>query len=358
MDGIRGLAVLIVFLSHSSGRGQALATSLQFQGIGHIGVYLFFVLSGYLLADHLFHEHAVKGAISIKHFLIRRCCRILPLYYFVLTLLILYQETTGQLHKQYLHIDNSWQGYLQHLLFYKGDGVFWTLPAEFIFYFLLPFLVLPIVRYGSKAIVWMMSAAVVYFAWFLLIVWQILPAGYAPKLVDISHHSQFLDVFLCGIFAAWIVRTNTFKRQLSDNARHLDTVGAITLGVLLLASCILVSYDFLGFGRPLYAFRWLSLPIGMAFALVIISVHAGGRVKAFFQMQILRFMGVVGFSWYLTHFLVFQGVNALVHQPGVRFILSFIFCALLSALLYLTIEKPFIKIGKQLTGRQLDHGSK
>jgi peptidoglycan/LPS O-acetylase OafA/YrhL len=102
MDGARGLAVLIVFLSHSSGRQQALTSFLQFQGIGHIGVYLFFVLSGYLLADHLFHEYALKGNISIQKFLIRRCCRILPLYYFVLTATIIYQQSTGKIHRNYL----------------------------------------------------------------------------------------------------------------------------------------------------------------------------------------------------------------------------------------------------------------
>jgi len=47
-DGIRGLAVLIVWLSHSSGRGMPIADFLNFVGIGHIGVMLFFVLSGFL----------------------------------------------------------------------------------------------------------------------------------------------------------------------------------------------------------------------------------------------------------------------------------------------------------------------
>ncbi len=349
MDGARGLAVLIVFLSHSSGRQQALTPFLQFQGIGHIGVYLFFVLSGYLLADHLFHEHAVKGNISIKKFLIRRCCRILPLYYFVLTAVIIYQECTGNIHKNYLHINDGWTGYFKHLLFYKGDGLFWTLPAEFVFYFLLPFVVLLVIRYEVKAIIWMLGVMICYFIWFLLVTFQFLPAAYAPKLVNISHQGQFLDVFLCGILAAWIARTHTFKNFLLDNRHHFDQLGLITLGTLLTASCILVSYKFLGFNRPAFAFRWLSLPIGLAFALVITSINANGKVKSFFQNAILRFMGIVGFSWYLTHFLVFQVVNTFPLQPGVKLVLSFITCAVMSSMLFICIEKPFIQLGKQLT---------
>jgi hypothetical protein len=40
-DGARGLAVLLVWLSHSSGRGQEIASWLSFLGLGHIGVMLF-----------------------------------------------------------------------------------------------------------------------------------------------------------------------------------------------------------------------------------------------------------------------------------------------------------------------------
>lgn len=351
MDGVRGLAVLIVFLSHSSGRGEALAPFLQFQGIGHIGVYLFFVLSGYLLADHLFHEYGVNGNVSVKNFLIRRCCRIMPLYYFVLTLLILYQEITGRLNKQYLHIDGGWVGYLQHLLFYKGDGLFWTLPTEFMFYFLLPFAVILIVHFGSKAITWMMGVATLYFIWFVLITLQIIPPNYALKLVHISHHSQFLDVFLCGVFAAWLSRTKAYKNLVFNNGHQIDMAGTVLLGAVLAASVILVSYDFLGFDRPMYAFRWLSFPIGLAFGFTIMAINVGGKLDAFFKLGLLRFMGIVGFSWYLIHFLVFQIINSIVIQPSIRFVLSFVLCAMFSTILFALIEAPFIQLGKRLTKR-------
>ena len=38
LDGVRGLAVIIVLLSHTSGRDQTLHSSLDFLGIGHVGV--------------------------------------------------------------------------------------------------------------------------------------------------------------------------------------------------------------------------------------------------------------------------------------------------------------------------------
>ena len=54
IDGVRGIAVLIVFFSHSAGRKMYLHPNLDFSGIGHVGVYLFFCLSAYLLASKLF----------------------------------------------------------------------------------------------------------------------------------------------------------------------------------------------------------------------------------------------------------------------------------------------------------------
>ena len=44
LDGLRGLAVLIVFLSHTSNDGVFLLPSANFSGIGKSGVFLFFVL--------------------------------------------------------------------------------------------------------------------------------------------------------------------------------------------------------------------------------------------------------------------------------------------------------------------------
>ena len=53
LDGLRGVAVLIVILSHMSIRDMYLAPGLDFSGIGKSGVYLFFVLSAMLLASQM-----------------------------------------------------------------------------------------------------------------------------------------------------------------------------------------------------------------------------------------------------------------------------------------------------------------
>lgn len=348
MDGVRGLAVLIVFLSHSSGRGQALAPFLQFQGIGQVGVYLFFVLSGYLLADNLLREQEKCGSISVQGFLIRRFFRIAPLYYFVLTAVFVQQLYTGIIYKNFLHINGGVVGYFEHLLFYKGDGVFWTLPTEFMFYFVLPFFVLALVRLGKMAVYGLVVFSVAYFLWFLLILVGVVPTNLALRMVKISHNSQYLDVFVPGVLAAYFQRTEFFQALVKNNAQHMDRLGLLVLTACIFVTFAMVGQAFVGFTQPAYGLRWLSLPYGIVFAFIILCVKANGRVRQCFELPLLKFMGIVGFSWYLTHFAVFMLVNELSSEPFLRFILSFGICAIVAFVLFILIEKPFMQYGRQI----------
>src|SRR5580704_12041910 len=81
LDGIRALAILIVFLSHAG-------FSDWVPGI--LGVTIFFFLSGYLITTLLRLEMDRHGHISFKQFYLRRTLRIFPpLYAYLLLLLLL-----------------------------------------------------------------------------------------------------------------------------------------------------------------------------------------------------------------------------------------------------------------------------
>ena len=49
LDGLRGFAVLLVLLSHTSNGKAYMLPGFNFSSMGKVGVYLFFVLSAYLL---------------------------------------------------------------------------------------------------------------------------------------------------------------------------------------------------------------------------------------------------------------------------------------------------------------------
>lgn len=73
LDGVRGLAVLIVILFHARGaNGQRILPG------GYIGVDVFFVLSGFLITCLLVQEYQVRGRIDLGRFWVRRALRLLP----------------------------------------------------------------------------------------------------------------------------------------------------------------------------------------------------------------------------------------------------------------------------------------
>jgi peptidoglycan/LPS O-acetylase OafA/YrhL len=81
LDGLRCLSILAVIWHHT--RPAALNDVAILQH-GHLGVDLFFVVSGFLITTLLLRERDASGDISLKRFYIRRTLRIFPLYFTVL----------------------------------------------------------------------------------------------------------------------------------------------------------------------------------------------------------------------------------------------------------------------------------
>ncbi|WP_192821700.1 acyltransferase [Rufibacter sp. LB8] len=90
LDGIRTVAFFAVFLCHSgytefnSIKESSIYKLIKFDvwNLGHIGVNLFFVLSGFLITYLLLIEENTHARINIPKFYMRRILRIWPLYFF------------------------------------------------------------------------------------------------------------------------------------------------------------------------------------------------------------------------------------------------------------------------------------
>lgn len=82
LDDLRGIAVMLVLLSHASNVGIHFQYLLNFQKIGKAGVYLFFVLSAYLLDRQIAIAFINNKSSKLywKNYFVRRFLRIYPLF--------------------------------------------------------------------------------------------------------------------------------------------------------------------------------------------------------------------------------------------------------------------------------------
>jgi peptidoglycan/LPS O-acetylase OafA/YrhL len=144
LDGLRALAVAGILWSHAM---PVAYISIFKSHIGHLGVQLFFVLSGFLISGILLDisnraSSSQETWFGLSRFYIRRFLRIFPLYYMVLFLAVLFKfqplHDSWPWHAAYLSNFYSWNvgnisGYGAH---------FWSLSVEEQFYLLWPILIL------------------------------------------------------------------------------------------------------------------------------------------------------------------------------------------------------------------------
>ena len=136
-DGLRAIAFLAVFVSHKVPNG-------RLEAVGTTGVWLFFVLSGFLITRILasnrenIEQRSATFSSSLGNFYLRRTARILPVYYAflgIITLLVwgdhIYAGTSGRQIANWLFVTNiyveqhGWETDLGHL---------WSLAVEEQFY--------------------------------------------------------------------------------------------------------------------------------------------------------------------------------------------------------------------------------
>jgi len=319
-EGIRGLACLIVLTIHTCAMffpdsGQYLSGSAK------IGVWLFFVLSAFLLTNHLLMGGTLTRE-KMTDYVIGRLLRIVPLY---LVAVMAYRllGTAG--------IDSS-SDMLHAATLTAGFAHLWTIPVEMKFYLLLALMITPIAticgRWGTG---WAFS--------FILAIGLLSVIIFPPRHTPESSISLrwYVPCFLAGMAAAVIYPNLKVRSRLC------------TVVNLAMAICLVFSTNYFrgllgGSPDP----KWLMdkfVPIGFAWAtLVVLNVDVPGAWSKFWNMQPLRLMGRWSYSIYLFHWLIVATLAG-THRGSIVFAaIGFISSVLLGAFIYRSIERPLLKL--------------
>ena len=136
LDALRAVAAVAVVFAHLYTVFAFRGTLITWARAGDVGVYVFFVLSGYLIAASVL----APVHFDRRGYMLRRATRILPLYYATIVVSVLFIDATplttahGRLDiaAHLLLIHNLWRDFR-----YSINGVFWTLSVEWLFYLLM-----------------------------------------------------------------------------------------------------------------------------------------------------------------------------------------------------------------------------
>lgn len=344
LDGLRGAAVLLVFLSHTSNAGIHLLPHANFFAVGKSGVFLFFVLSSFLLTYPFVREGAGATASTfLQNYALRRFLRIYPLFglYLLLALIstVVPWKQISPLLPAGIPFELDFAGFIEHLLLIDGKGVTWSIAVEFKYYFVLPIVGL---SYSTLLKNRLLPAAALTMA--LILVAQLMwPAS--ESVVNDKRLGPYLPIFLLGSFAALVYHN---AEQMDVSRRRRIARAATAAGVIALAVLIFlipsVAIQFLGSDTVFFKlknFHTQFLLFGFLWSLVLLSCLLGtGVTRRLFEIPALRYMGFISFSMYLWHIVVIRLVEKIA---GHGWFAGWIILALTVAISHATwlwIERP------------------
>lgn len=281
-DGIRGLACLIVLVVHGISFFWP-ASFPYLKGSGKYAVWLFFVLSAFLLTQGLQRRGFSKS--NLIDYVISRSLRILPM--FILACFIYYLAGVGI---------NSRTQLFEVLSFEQGTIHLWTIAVEFKFYLLLPFMLWAALqlqrRYGDGALLAGATALILGQQYY----W---PYWLTPE--NSPHTLWYLPAFIFGMLAGLLQP----RIQAQPRKYLADLCFILTMALLIIAIPGVRSWLFGGALNNNLADKHLYLGLLWAIfvALLVDGQSFAGRLLS---SKALTFLGTVSYSTYLIHWLIFS----------------------------------------------------
>ena len=321
LDGVRTIAIAMVFLNH------AFRVKLAWAGVD-----LFFILSGFLITGILIASKGRTIGDFFGHFYSRRVRRILPPYFLLLVLMTVFAGV-GWLRHWYLYL------FLMNLLGPLGiahpgaASILWSLAVEEQFYLFWPFVVFFL---SERAITWTAAGLVVaapllrYFA-----------TPYLQSYVPVYTLTPFrMDLMALGaLFAvAWRHRRGVIERV----GAYGLVLTAVAIGMMLWLSR---KPDFTILGNTPFANLWIY-ELTLVGSAGVVLWALSGRGVGVLKLGVVRYVGRISYSFYLVHVLTLGLVQNYVRNEWLVASIALASSLAYAAACWRWLEQPILFAGR------------
>lgn len=328
LDGIRALCIVFTILNH--------VPAVRWIN-GSVGVDVFFALSGWLITTLLLREEQESGCIALRPYFIRRGFRILPLY--VLTV-VAYGALSfaGVREGAAEDFKASLIWFVTFCVEYRPAEVghifthAWTLGIEEKFYLAWPLILVLTARKPERTAL-------------------VGAAGIAVMLALTPRNDFVLRGYLglgAGAALSYAAMTQrrfrNWLRERAVAAPFLAIMAAAYLGSITLAKS-----------------PWWNIAISWSAAFVIATLWFRRDLPTarFLSWGPLPALGRLTYAIYLFQFICIHAMQAVLSALGVPAQAAILFATAyplsigVAVILHRHVERPFIRLGKQIAGRQM-----
>lgn len=339
LTGIRALAAFMVFVHHYNPFSIEIFGKYihDFFSEFHIGVTIFFVLSGFLICNRYFEE----SNFSYKNYLIKRVARIYPMYFilttstFVFFALVYSQNGWIDFHN-YLYNISFLKGFSDNLKF-TGIAQGWSLTVEEVFYFCAPLFFFFIKK--NRFFLFVLPLFFLGIGFLLVSFFTSIESnGFMSStnfMLDYTFFGRVSEFFI-GIGLA------LFLRKYPSSIKGITYFGFIGI---ILSICALVSLKVEGgFGVDSLTGKVINtivLPVFGIAPLFLGLIKERTIISDFLSSKLVQLLGKSSYIFYLIHLGIFVTILNKIYTNQ-----WFVFISLnvISIVLYLYVETPLNKL--------------
>jgi peptidoglycan/LPS O-acetylase OafA/YrhL len=348
LNGLRALAVILVFLSH-----KAHVTAID---AGKIGVWIFFFISGFLIIGELHRNRrsiergAMRPRMVVSMFFVKRALRIFPVYYLLLVALaiahrLFYQRDVDLgLAWHFVFLSDFWIGVVKRG--WPGTvSHFWSLSVEQQFY-----LIAPVALVLSRAArhVWLCGAVVA-----------------ACAVLHLALYARGASAALIYAFSPWNFAILALGGMCSIAGAHrrVTALGCsaplVVAGIAGIAICATQPWWAPALSGS--ALGWIDLGLSASLCDVFLWIvnRQDSMLVSALEAPPLNYLGTISYGFYLFHNLIpsklgeAPALYARLHLPlavqhVVPVILQFQLSVLLAHLSWHLLEKRALAMKKPL----------